>query len=102
MTSSTCRVLRGSQRDSSDATSSASSRFARPCFEMSFLSAVSGIDRDIGGFVQQHALALAILIATVTRTEAMLQRTGALRVVPYVDYQRYAGTWYEIARLPNR
>jgi len=52
--------------------------------------------------VQQHALALAILIATVTRTEAMLQRTGALRVVPYVDYQRYAGTWYEIARLPNR
>lgn len=26
----------------------------------------------------------------------------ALRVVPDVDYQRYAGTWYEIARLPNR
>jgi apolipoprotein D and lipocalin family protein len=26
----------------------------------------------------------------------------SLRVVPNVDYQRYAGTWYEIARLPNR
>ena len=25
-----------------------------------------------------------------------------LRVVPTVDYERYAGTWYEIARLPNR
>jgi apolipoprotein D and lipocalin family protein len=25
-----------------------------------------------------------------------------LRVVRTVDYERYAGTWYEIARLPNR
>ena len=25
-----------------------------------------------------------------------------LRVVENVDYQKYAGTWYEIARLPNR
>ena len=25
-----------------------------------------------------------------------------LRVVPTVDYERYAGKWYEIARLPNR
>ena len=25
-----------------------------------------------------------------------------LRVVPDIDYKRYAGTWYEIARLPNR
>ena len=25
-----------------------------------------------------------------------------LRVVPNVDYQRYTGTWFEIARLPNR
>jgi len=25
-----------------------------------------------------------------------------LRVVPNVDLTRYAGTWYEIARLPNR
>ena len=24
-----------------------------------------------------------------------------LRVVPNVDYQRYAGTWFEIARLPT-
>src|SRR5829696_8865480 len=59
MTSSSCRVLRGSQRDSSHVTSSASSPFARPCFDISFLSAVrdAGINRDIGRFVQQHALA---------------------------------------------
>lgn len=25
-----------------------------------------------------------------------------LRVVPNVDLSRYAGTWYEVARLPNR
>lgn len=25
-----------------------------------------------------------------------------LQVVPFVDLRRYAGTWYEIARLPNR
>lgn len=25
-----------------------------------------------------------------------------LKVVPTVDLQKYAGTWYEIARLPNR
>jgi apolipoprotein D and lipocalin family protein len=27
---------------------------------------------------------------------------SALRVVPQVDFGRYAGRWYEIARLPNR
>jgi apolipoprotein D and lipocalin family protein len=27
---------------------------------------------------------------------------GPLVVVPSLDLQRYAGTWYEIARLPNR
>ncbi len=27
---------------------------------------------------------------------------AAMRVVPSVDLERYAGKWYEIARLPNR
>ncbi len=27
---------------------------------------------------------------------------GAVQAVPYVDLGRYAGKWYEIARLPNR
>ena len=29
-------------------------------------------------------------------------REKPLRVVPHVDFARYAGKWYEIARLPNR
>ena len=29
-------------------------------------------------------------------------RQKPLRVVPHVDFARYAGKWYEIARLPNR
>lgn len=32
---------------------------------------------------------------------AMAGSTRALEVVPEVDLNRYAGTWYEIARLPN-
>jgi apolipoprotein D and lipocalin family protein len=27
---------------------------------------------------------------------------GSLKTVPYVELQRYTGTWYEIARYPNR
>ena len=30
------------------------------------------------------------------------QSTQELRVVPSVDLKKYAGLWYEIARLPNR
>jgi apolipoprotein D and lipocalin family protein len=48
----------------------------------------------------QH-LAAAMLVAAVVQLAPDAQRSG-LRVVPDVDYQRYTGTWYEIARLPNR
>jgi apolipoprotein D and lipocalin family protein len=30
------------------------------------------------------------------------QTAPPLQVVPYVDLERYTGTWYEIARYPNR
>ena len=44
---------------------------------------------------------LTILLAQLDL--AANQRHGApLQVVQTVDYQKYAGTWYEIARLPNR
>ena len=33
---------------------------------------------------------------------AFAQGKAPLRVVPEVDLDRYAGQWYEIARLPNR
>ena len=43
---------------------------------------------------------VAVLILTAAMTS--LAAPAPLRVVPAVDLQRYAGTWYEVARLPNR
>jgi apolipoprotein D and lipocalin family protein len=40
---------------------------------------------------------LTCLAATVIRTDG----PHPLQVAPSVDYARYAGQWYEIARLPN-
>jgi apolipoprotein D and lipocalin family protein len=47
-------------------------------------------------------LAAAMLIVAAAHLEASRPRPGPLRVVPDLDYHRYVGTWYEIARLPNR
>jgi apolipoprotein D and lipocalin family protein len=44
-------------------------------------------------------LCLSLLIAAVGYAQE--RATRPLEVVPEVDLQRYAGTWYEIARLPN-
>ena len=41
-------------------------------------------------------------IALLSAAAVLAQEKGALRVVPEVDLTRYAGQWYEIARLPNR
>jgi apolipoprotein D and lipocalin family protein len=43
----------------------------------------------------------AALCLLVPASVIAAQRDG-LEVVPEVDLQRYQGTWYEIARLPNR
>jgi apolipoprotein D and lipocalin family protein len=43
-----------------------------------------------------------ILLLAALAILAMAQRDRPLRVVPNVDPTRYAGQWYEIARLPNR
>lgn len=32
----------------------------------------------------------------------MIQADGAVRTVPKVDLERYAGEWFEVARYPNR
>ena len=53
--------------------------------------------------MMQYLVAVVVLVITAAaHMAATSQRIGALRVVPAVDYQRYAGTWFEIARLPNR
>jgi len=47
---------------------------------------------------------LLLLIGTIWSAKPV-QATGSqppLQVVPSVDLARYAGKWYEIARLPNR
>ena len=38
---------------------------------------------------------------TVNKAPAAAPRTKPLDVVPYVDLQRYLGTWYEIATIPQ-
>jgi apolipoprotein D and lipocalin family protein len=45
------------------------------------------------------SLATGLLMAALPPSAAAQQR---LLAVPKVDLQRYAGTWYELARLPNR
>jgi apolipoprotein D and lipocalin family protein len=46
--------------------------------------------------------AVALLTVGASQLALARQPTAPLRVVPEVDLRRYAGTWYEIARLPNK
>jgi len=45
---------------------------------------------------------LITCVALFAALVAHAQARAPLRVVPSVDLTRYAGQWYEIARLPNR
>lgn len=47
-------------------------------------------------------LALAILLAAGILPARAAGKQAPMQVVPSVDLTRYAGKWYEIARLPNR
>ena len=49
-------------------------------------------------FLMTAALVLAIGLVAMPTARAEVP----LRAVPELDAARYAGTWYEIARLPNR
>lgn len=50
--------------------------------------------------LMMFAALMALVAATLVKADAKEQQP--LRVVPSVDLKRYAGRWYEIARLPNR
>lgn len=52
------------------------------------------------GFTVSKTLAVSLLILMTVTARAAAQ--PPLRVVEEVDYARYAGTWFEIARLPFR
>jgi apolipoprotein D and lipocalin family protein len=45
---------------------------------------------------------LSLLLPLAVSAFAQDRSTDSLRVVPCVDLARYCGTWYEIARLPNK
>ena len=46
---------------------------------------------------------VALLIAATLQTAiAEAQTPPAVRTIPFVDLDRYAGEWFEIARFPNR
>jgi len=47
-------------------------------------------------------IVLSVITAMVLVGMAAVDRKGELEVVGAVDLSRYAGRWYEIARLPNR
>ena len=47
-------------------------------------------------------IVLSVITAVVLGGMAAVERKGELEVVGAVDLSRYAGRWYEIARLPNR
>jgi apolipoprotein D and lipocalin family protein len=49
-----------------------------------------------------NKMLLMISIAAVSAAAAQTQSNQQLTVIPTVDVNRYMGTWYEIARLPNR
>lgn len=57
--------------------------------------------------MQLPSIRSVLLTAAAIAIPALLLRSAArkrepLPVVPFVDLERYAGRWYEIARLPNR
>jgi uncharacterized protein YbjT (DUF2867 family)/lipocalin len=55
------------------------------------------------GFAPRWAAAVALLAATTLQPAAAAAQTPPpVRTVPFVDLDRYAGDWFEIARFPNR
>lgn len=47
-------------------------------------------------------IALLMLLTSASLDAAPRQAQLPLELVPDVDLSRYAGLWYEVARLPNR
>lgn len=47
-------------------------------------------------------LAVLVVAGSVLVVRGVSKAKAPLRVVPSVDFERYAGRWYEVARLPNR
>lgn len=46
------------------------------------------------------ALTFVLVLAGIVSAQG--EKTGEPQTVPFVDLKRYAGLWYEIAKIPNR
>jgi apolipoprotein D and lipocalin family protein len=51
--------------------------------------------------IRRIVLLVSLFVLSATNVEAKEKSMQTLDVVPTVDLKQYAGTWYEIARLPN-
>ena len=61
------------------------------------------INRARARLASRWAGAVALVLATMLQVAVGQAQTPApVRTVPSVDLDRYAGTWFEIARFPNR
>lgn len=61
-----------------------------------------GIRRGVIKEMIANLIVITVIITTVLGFAAGVDRKSELEVVGSVDLSRYAGRWYEIARLPNR
>lgn len=52
--------------------------------------------------IKKVLVGVGIMFAAVALVKAMSREKRPLRTVASIDLSRYAGQWYEIARLPNR
>lgn len=50
----------------------------------------------------KYIIMLSVILLPLIVNKAMSDEVGNVKTVAYVDLDRYMGTWYEIARIPNR
>jgi lipocalin/uncharacterized protein YbjT (DUF2867 family)/ligand-binding SRPBCC domain-containing protein len=79
----------------------------RPVLTLAFARRHRIVRASIGGthsrVVRRWATAVALAAAATLQPATALEQTPApVRTVPFVDLDRYAGDWFEIARFPNR
>ena len=60
------------------------------------------ISRRVHRVAQRWAAGALAVAATLQPGVARAQTPTPVRTVPFVDLDRYAGNWFEIARFPNR
>jgi lipocalin len=58
-------------------------------------------ETELGRAIEKWKAKGGMVIAMDHATPSILAADAALPVVPQVDLTKYAGRWYEIARLPN-